>query len=343
MNLKEFEFGSTSDDRKVFGFEVSNSQGISLKVINYGATLISMKTPDKTGVREEITLGFSSMSDYEHHSPYFGSTIGRVANRIRDGVFKCEGVNYQLAKNEKNRSHLHGGLTGFDKVIWDLKADTRNDKISLTCEYNSPDGEEGYPGHLQTTVTYILDESNCLTINYVAETDRTCPVNLTNHTYWNLTGSVRGSILNHELKLNCDHFLPVDDQLIPTGILKSVTGTPWDFRQPRRIGEDIEAVGGYDHCFVISMERGSCIPVATLFDPVSGREMKISTTEPGIQFYSGNFLENLKEKGFNKHDGLCLETQLFPDAVNQESFPSILLKVGETYTHKTVHKFGVRG
>ena len=339
MKLQKFDFGATLNGEAVYGYEITNRNGVSLKLINYGATLISVRTPDKNGRIEEITLGFDNFPDYEIHSPYFGATIGRVANRIRNGLFHIDGTTYQLAKNEDNRSHLHGGTRGFDKRIWDLQVDNTEDKASVTCQYTSPDGEEGYPGNLRVAVVISLNEENRLTFDYTAETDRICPVNLTNHTYWNLTGNVKGSILDHELKLNCDHYLPVDDQLLPVGVLKNVTRTPWDFRQPKRIGNDIEAAGGFDHCLVMSMQRGSQMGVATLSDPVSGRVMTVSTTEPGIQFYSGNFLDGLLEKGFNKYDGLCLETQLFPDAVNQPAFPSCLLKPGEIYGHSTVHQF----
>ncbi len=339
MKKERVDFGITKEGHSVKGIQLRNNNGITISVINWGATLISVKTPDKNGKCEEITLGFDNIADYQDHSPYFGSTVGRVANRIRDGRFVIKDRVYQLEKNEKGINHLHGGPKGISTLIWEM--DSEEDGV-ITCQYRSVDGEEGYPGNLDITVSYSLTESNEIIIDYKAETDKVCPVNLTNHTYWNLSGNRKRSILDHELTLACDHYLPVDEHLIPTGELKPVAGTPWDFRKAKPIGKDIAAAGDYDHCYAIGMERSECKTVALVLDAESGREMGVATTEPGIQFYSGNYLDKLKEQGFQNHDGLCLEAEGFPDAVNRKDFPSVWLSPGEIYTQQTIHRFRVR-
>ncbi|MBU2510426.1 galactose mutarotase [bacterium] len=342
MRIEQFDFGTTKDGVLVKGYRLKNADHLSISVINWGATLISVKTPDRNGIVEEITLGFDTFKDYEDHSPYFGSTVGRVANRIKGGCFDLDGVQYQMEKNENGINHLHGGKKGISKVVWEIETENATDSASIRCKYFSKDGEEGYPGDLSIEMTFTLTESNDLIFDYQATTTKTCPLNLTNHAYWNLSGGKKRSVLNHELQLNCDAFLPVDDHLIPTGEIKPVAGTPWDFRKARSIGKEIEQAGGYDHCYVFRRDRGDCEQIATVLEPISGREMIVYTTEPGVQFYSGNFLHRKEKQGFKIHDGLCLETQFFPNAVNQESFPSILLKPGEFYSQKTIHRFSTK-
>ncbi len=341
MLVEQFDFGTAKDGSPVKGFRLTNTNHLSISVINWGATLVSVKTPDRNGVVEEITLGFDIIQDYEDYSPYFGSTVGRVANRIKGGCFTIGDTRYQMEKNENGINHLHGGSKGISKVMWDIQAEKGKESAVIACRYLSKDGEEGYPGDLDIKITYTLTESNDLILDYEATTSKTCPVNLTNHAYWNLSGNRKSTILNHDLQLNCDAYLPVDDSLIPTGETKSVEGTPWDFRQSGRIGKEIEQAGGYDHCYVFRLERGECKKIATAHEPQSGRELTLFTTEPGVQFYSGNFLYRKESQGFRTYDGFCLETQFFPDAVNQEKFPSILLNPGDVYRQRTIHRFSI--
>jgi aldose 1-epimerase len=342
MRLTAFDFGVTSDQSPVRGFRAENGSGISIAVINWGATLISVKTPDKKGISEEITLGFPGFEDYERHSPYFGSSVGRVANRIAHGRFIVDGIDYQVAKNENNRHHLHGGSKGLSKVLWDIEPVIKPDSLAVVCTYLSPDGEEGYPGNLHVKAVYTLTGQNLLTIEYEAAVDRTCPVNLTQHAYWNLSGGNRRPITVHRLQLDCDYYLPVNSELIPTGEIRPVAGTPWDFKNNKEIGTDLGLAGGYDHCFVQRFDRGPCQPIAQVHEPESGRQMQISTTEPAIQFYSGNFLDRIRKQGFNQYDGFCLETQSFPDALHHDHFPSILLLPERVYRQRTEYRFNIK-
>ena len=342
MKTETFAFGTTKDNLAVKGFRILNSNSISISVINWGATLISVQTPNRSGTCEEITLGFDNFNDYESYSLFFGSTVGRVANRIKEGRFKIGNRVFNLERNDSGVNHLHGGKQGFNNRIWDLDVKTGHDEASLVCHYLSIDGESGYPGNLSTTVKYTLTEKNELIFDYRAETDQLCPVNLTNHTYWNLSGNRRDCVLGHIMQLFCDQYLPVDTSLIPTGEMKPVADTPWDFRKAKTIGAEIDLAGGYDHCYVINQKQPGIRQAALVFDPESGREMSVSTTTPGIQFYSGNFLGKLQDQGFKKHDGFCLETQGFPDAVNKKNFPSILLPPGEVYKQRTIHSFTIR-
>lgn len=342
MKIIPFEFGNTKSGEKVQGYTLENSNQLSISVINWGATLISVKTPDKSGAVEEITLGFNNFPDYEEYSSYFGSTVGRVANRIQGGRFLIGDQEFQLDCNERGVNHIHGGFKGLSKIIWELTSEIIDDSAMISCRYLSIDGEEGYPGELDLKVSYTLTESNELLIDYQAMTDKACPVNLTNHAYWNLTGNREQTVLDHEMTIYAESFLPVDENLIPTGEFRKVAETPWDFRSKKTIGLDIEKSGGFDHCYVRSMERGNCDLTASVYEPISGRVMKVFTTEPGIQFYSGNFLDRISEKGLKKHDGFCLEAQFFPNAVNQSNFPSIILNPGEIYTQQTIHSFEVK-
>lgn len=340
MSIQTSTFGSI-DGKRVDLFTLVNAHGIRARLTNYGATLTSLTVPSSTGP-VEITLGFDTLDDYRARSPYFGCTVGRFANRIAHGRFKLGGRTYTLACNEKGLHHLHGGTQGFDKKIWTAEPFERPDALGVRFAYVSPDGEEGYPGTVQVRVDMILGHDNAFTCDYEAHTDKNCPVNLTNHTYWNLAGAGSGTILDHELKLQATQYLPVDETLIPTGVFKEVAGTPMDFLRTHRVGARIALVpGGYDHCYVLDEADEKLQPAADVRDPASGRRMRILTTEPGIQFYSGNFLDNLKGAGgliFPKHGGFCLETQRFPDSPNQPAFPDCILKPGETYKHVTVHR-----
>ena len=343
MIIENFDFGKKASGEKVQGIKIDNEKGICLSVINYGATLISLKMADRDGKSEEITLGFDKISDYEKYSPYFGSTIGRVGNRIANGKYSLDGKNYNLSINDNGRNHLHGGEQGFDKVIWDLDSFEEDDYAVIKCSYLSKDGEENYPGNLKVEVHYILTSSNQLILEYWAETDKRTPVNLTNHTYWNLSGNKKEDIRNHKLQIQADTYLPIDEFSIPTGEIKSVESTPFDFRELKKIGPGLKETGGFDHNFNLSTEKQNK-PVNKMYveHPSSGRVMEILTTEPGVQFYSGDYLNVLKKKGFDSFESLCLETQMYPDSVNQKAFPSIILSPGELYRHKTIHKFSIK-
>lgn len=332
-----------ADGKPVDLYTLTNANGVQVKITTYGGIVTSWVTPDKNGNKTNVVLGFDSLSGYLAKPPYFGAIIGRYGNRIAKGTFKIDTTTYQLATNN-GENHLHGGNKGYDKVVWNAKP--ADSTTSLTLTYLSKDGEEGYPGNLNITVVYTLTDENELLIDYTAETDKTTVVNLTNHSYFNLTGDVNNTILDHQLQINADKYTPVDAGLIPTGELKDVKGTPFDFLQPHKIGERIAAVdGGYDHNFVLTRTGSDLELVATLTDSVSGRKLEVFTTEPGLQFYSGNFLDGTIKtsdgKSINLRTGLCLETQHFPDSPNQPAFPSTLLKPGEKYHTVTKYKISV--
>lgn len=345
--LTKRSFGEV-EDRSVSLFELGFKNGLQAKITNYGGIITSLSVPDKNGKIEEIVLGYDHLTGYLESTPYFGALIGRYGNRIARGKFSLNDETYELAINN-GVNHLHGGLKGFDKVIWEVVAtDRTNDSIRITLSYLSPDGEEGYPGNLKTTVQYTFTASS-LSIEYRAETDAPTVVNLTNHSYFNLSGGVKGTILDHILFLDADAFLPVDSTLIPMGEFRPVNNTPFDFRVPKRIGEDITANNrqleygmGYDHCWILN---GSITrkprKVASLYHPESGRYIEVFTTESGIQFYTGNFLDGSISGSngvrFDQRFGLCLETQHFPDSPNQD-FPDVVLHPGETYLTKTIYR-----
>lgn len=327
-------------------FVLKNSKGMEVHVINYGGIVTKMLVPDRDGKIADVVLGFDKAEDYQKHPehPYFGAIIGRYGNRIAKGKFTLDGKEYKLAVNN-GPNHLHGGIKGFDKVFWDVK----EGKNTLSLSYTSKDGEEGYPGNLKVNVTYTLTDNNELKIDYVATTDKATPVNLTNHSYFNLSADKSQSILNHELMINADAYTMVDKDLTPTGEQKAVKGTEMDFTKSKVIGKDIAAVkegGGFDHNWILRDQSKAMKLAATLYDPKSGRMMEVMTMEPGIQFYSGNFLDG-KLVGKNgdaylKNDGLCLETQHFPDSPNHPNFPTTTLKPGETYKTSTVYKFSTK-
>jgi len=344
-NVKTEPFGTLPDGGKVTKYTLKNANGISVSIINYGGILTEVNVPDRDGKSANVTLGFDSLDGYLGPDPYFGALVGRYGNRIAKGQFTLDGKTYKLATNN-GVNHLHGGKVGFNDRLWQAEPTTVEGVPALTLTYVSENGEEGYPGELTSEVVYSLNDNNELKIDYTATTTAATPINLTNHAYWNLAGEGSGTILDHTLTLNCDKYLPVDDTLIPTGELKSVKGTPMDFTTPHKIGERIAQTGGdpvgYDHCYVIN---GPGVPskvrlAAKVVDEESGRVMEVSTTEPGIQFYSGNFLDGSDANGgYPRNGGFCLEAEVFPNSPNTPSFPNSILRPGETYRQTTVHKF----
>ena len=343
MNVQEEPYGKMPDGQEITQYLMTNGRGMSVSVINYGAIVTAVNVPDKDGKSENITLTQPNLERWLESAPYFGAIVGRYANRIAKGKFSIDGEEYTLAINNEPNA-LHGGIKGFDKVVWDAEPlPSTATETGVAFRYKSVDGEEGYPGTLEIEVKYILTADNELKIEYNATTDKKTVVNITNHCYWNLGGADSGQILDHELALQCDKYLPVDSTLIPTGELADVAETPMDFTKTHTIGERIDQVeGGYDHCYVINGTAGEMRPVAKVKDPESGRVMEISSDQPGVQFYSGNFLDGTDSNGgFTIHEGFCLETQVFPDTPNQPDFPSALLEPGNVYKHVTVHKFSV--
>ena len=345
MGITEKPFG-TFNGEAVTEYTLTNANGMQVGVINYGGTLTKILTKDKEGKLGDVILGFDSIAGYtQRGNPFFGALIGRYGNRIAKGHFTLDGATYTLAQNNNGQS-LHGGIKGFDKVMW--KAEKEPGDSSLKLTYVSKDGEEGYPGNLTVQVIYTLTADNGLKIDYTATTDKATPVNLTNHAYFNLSAGKDSTILDHELMLKADKFTEVDSVLIPTGKLPDVKGTPMDFNTAKKIGKDIAAVkGGYDHNWVLSKNANTLELAATLYHGASGRFMEVYTTEPGVQFYSGNFLDGrlIYTNGGQKyvqHAALCLETQHFPDSPNQPTFPNTILKPGEKYTHTSVYKFSVK-
>jgi len=314
--------------------------------MTYGATLVSLEVPDREGRLADITLGFDTLAGYLKGHPLFGSTVGRYANRIAKGKFVLDGVEYTLVRND-GENHLHGGRIGFDKVIWDAESVQTDSTAGVRFSYVSKDAEEGYPGNLTCSVIYSLTNDDELTIDYLATTDKPTIINLTHHSYFNLAGQGKGDVLGHQLMINADRYTPADTGYIPTGELERVDDSPFDFRRPRTVGERIAQVqGGYNHNFVLNAGGGSPALAARVHEPTSGRLMEILTTEPGIQFYPGNFLDGSitgkTGKVYKQYYGLCLEAQHFPDSPNKSVFPNVVLRPGERYTQRTVHKFSVR-
>jgi aldose 1-epimerase len=352
--LQVSDFGKTSEGISVYRYALSNKKGVEAVVISYGATLVSLKVPDRNGKAADIVLGYDSLDGYEQGKSFFGATIGRYGNRIAGGEFTLDGTVFHLPKNDGPNS-LHGGTRGFNKRVWTGVDRSRADAQVLELSYTSPDGEEGYPGTLKVKVTYTLPaEANELRIDYAATTDKDTVVNLTNHSYFNLSGDASKEIVDHQLLLRAPQFTPVDATLIPTGELRPVRGTPFDFRKPTAIGarinqdhEQLKFGKGYDHNWVLEKtEKRGLQLAAEVFEPSSGRVLEVLTTEPGIQFYSGNFLDGTaKGKGgqlYAHRTGLCLETQHFPDSPNLPKFPSTVLRPGEAYRSATVLRFSVR-
>ena len=330
------------ENKEVFLYTLKNKNGIVVKITNYGGIITSILVPDSKGKIGDIVLGYDSLNGYLTATPYFGAIVGRYANRIAKGTFKLDDKVYKLAINNGNNS-LHGGLKGFDKVVWDVREIDSTTGTGVILTYKSKDWEEGYPGNLDVTVTYLLDNSNELIMTIEAQTDKATPVNLCNHTYFNLSEADR-DILGHQLIINADRYTVVNDELIPTGEQRRVKGTPMDFIEMHSIGERIDKVkGGYDHNYVLKKKDKELKLAATIDDPVSGREVSVFTTQPGIQFYTGNFLDGtLKGKGgkvYKKHYGMCLETQHFPDSPNHPLFPNTILRPGNKFKEVTVYWF----
>lgn len=341
--IQQADWGE-SDGKKVHLFTLTNKEGDQVTISDYGGTVTSWMTPDNKGVRSSVILGFHELSGYLAHPPYFGATIGRYGNRIGNAKFTLDGKIYTLAANNGKNS-LHGGLKGFDKVVWDADPLSENTP-SLTLHYTSKDGEEGYPGNLKVSVKFSLSDDNELSIEYNAETDKATPINLTNHSYFNLTGDISNTILNHSLMIDADRYTPVDTSLIPTGQLAPVKGTPFDFTTAQKIGSRIDQVkGGYDHNWVLNKKGSDLQKVAEVSDSSSGRKMEVYTMEPGLQFYTGNFLDGTIKTSdgvaINQHTALCLETQHFPDSPNKPAFPSTILKPGDKYHTVTKYKVTV--
>lgn len=347
-------FGTLPDGRTVEIFTLTNKNGVEARITNLGGIIVSVRTPDRNGQLADVVLGYDSLAPYLEEHPYFGAIVGRYGNRIANGKFSIDGESYTLATNN-GPNHLHGGLLGFDKYIWDVETRTGEGEVSLILSHFSPDGDEGYPGNLNVQVTYTLTDDNDLRMYYAARTDKTTVVNLTNHAYFNLTGDPSQSILDHEMTIMADAYLPVNEDLIPTGALEDLSGGNFDFQMPKAIGTHIKAedeqlniAGGYDHTWVLRKDEENKKPqlAASVYEPKSGRVLEVLTTEPGIQFYTGNFLDgNYTGKGgkvYQDHAGFCLETQHFPDSPNQPNFPSTLLKPGETYRTTTIYRFSVR-
>ena len=352
VSIQKARYGITAEGLEVDEYLLSNQQGMEISIINYGGIITSWTAKDRNGDYKDIVLGYDSLSDYEKDSPYFGAIIGRYGNRIAQGKFTIEGAEYTLAVNN-GVNHLHGGLKGFDKVVWEAKTEMTASSASLILTYLSEDMEEGYPGNLEVEVIYALNNNDELSVSYKAKTDKSTVVNLTQHSYFNLSADFSNTVLDHELVLKADAFLPVDTTLIPTGEFRDVTNTPFDFRLPKTIGKQIDDDDaqlknglGYDHCWVLSNQEEGIRFVASAFEPKSGRYLEVFSDEPGIQFYSGNFLDGTlpsKNNGsYEFRSGFCLETQHFPDSPNQKNFPSVILRPEEEYTSQTIFKLSVK-
>jgi aldose 1-epimerase len=350
MPTTSASFG-VAEDKPITLYTLTNKNGLVAKITNYGAIVTELHVPDRDGNLEDIVLGFDTLQEYIDHNPYFGCMAGRCANRIAGGMFTLDGVMHRLEQNN-GEHHLHGGLKGYDKVVWNARPLDTPEGPALQLTYVSPDGEEHYPGTVNVTVIYTLTNRNELKVETTAVTDEATPVNIVHHSYWNLAGHGSGTILDHELKLEADHYTPGDATLIPTGEIRSVANSPFDFRAATRIGDPIVQLppsgddpGGFDLNYVVNGEPGAMRRAATLRDPGSGRVMEIWADQPGVQFYTGNFLNDVPGKRstvYPKHGGLCLETQKFPDAINKEGapgWPTAILRPGQVYRHVMVHRF----
>jgi aldose 1-epimerase len=342
-------FGSV-DGRAITLYTLTNSHGMEVRAMNYGGIIVSIRVPDRNGQFADVVLGHETLDGYRPNPPFFGAIVGRYANRIANGTFKLDGETYTLPKNDGPNT-LHGGDKGFDKQVWDTEP--LKGRTGVAFSYFSKNGEEGFPGNLRVKVTYTLTNANSIEIDYEATTDKATPINLSNHSYFNLKGEGEGDILDHEIMINADRFTPVDKNLIPTGELRPVKGTPLDFTKPTKIGariddnyEQLVLAHGYDHNFVINRNGGGLVLAARVYEPTTGRTLEVSTTQPGVQFYTGNFLDGTitGKQGhvYKKHYGFCLETQHFPDSPNHPDFPSTILRPGETFHQKTVFKFSAK-
>lgn len=352
LSMTRSPFGTLPDGQAVEAFTFTNANGMAVTAITYGGIITSLQVPDKAGQLGDVVLGYDALQGYVDKSPFFGTIVGRYGNRIAKGRFTIDGTAYSLPINN-GPNHLHGGPQGFDKKVWKAEPFERADAVGVVFTHTSPDGDMGYPGTLQAKVTYTLTNDNTLRFDYEATTDKPTHVNLTQHTYFNLAGAGTGDILGHEIEIKADRYTPVDAGLIPTGELASVEGTPFDFRKATTIGAridadhpQIKAGGGYDHNMVFTRAGGDMEQVVSVHEPTTGRTMTVATTQPGVQFYTGNFLDGtITGKGgkvYPKRSGFCLETQHFPDTPNKPEFPTTLLKPGETYKQSTSYTFGTR-
>jgi aldose 1-epimerase len=350
--VSQAPFGATPDGTPVELYTLTNAHGMEVRAMTYGGIIVSLEVPDRAGKLGDVVLGYDSLAGYIESSPYFGAIVGRYGNRIAKGRFTLDGKTYKLALNNGPNS-LHGGIKGFDKVVWQAEPVTNDSGAGVRFSHTSPDGDEGYPGTLTVHVRYLLTNANELIVDYDATTDKATPVNLTQHSYFNLAGAGSGDVLSHELMIAADSFTPVDSTLIPTGVVAPVEGTPLDFRTLTAIGARIDAsdtqlnyAGGYDHNFVLRRTGPGLVHAVHVLDPTTGRTLDVSTTQPGLQFYSGNFLDGtITGKGghvYGRRSGFCLETQHYPDSPNHPAFPSTILRPGENYQTRTVFAFGVQ-
>ena len=350
LDVTQKQFGRMPDGTNINAYELTNANGLRAKVIDYGAILVSLEVPDRDGKPGDIALGFDDLDSYLKRNPMFGTTVGRYANRIEGARFTLDGVEYKLTANANaGKNHIHGGRDKrFDKVVWKSRSFQNNDEVGVRFTYLSADGDEGFPGNLNCTVTYTLTNRNELKITYEATTDKPTIVNLTNHSYFNLAGAGSRDVLAHETTINADFYTPGDKLLIPTGEIRSVRGTPLDFTEPKTIGARIEQLTqtrGYDHNYVLKNSDGSLVRAAQVYEPTSGRVMTVHTTEPGMQFYTANGMRGVKGKGgktYERHYGFCLETQHFPDSPNKPHFPSTVLRPDEKYSTVTLFAFSTR-
>jgi aldose 1-epimerase len=347
-SVKQETFGRTTEGQEVIIYSLANANGLKANVIDYGAILVSLDVPDREGKIADIALGFDDLDSYVKRNPLFGATVGRYANRIANAKFTLDGVEYKLTANA-GKNHIHGGGSKrFDKVIWKGHRFQTDEEVGVRFTFLSKDGDEGFPGNLNCTVTYTLTNNNALKISYKATTDKPTIVNLTNHSYFNLAGAGNGDVLEHKIMINADYFTPADEALIPTGEIRSVKNTPLDFTQPKTIGLRIDKLTqtrGYDHNYVLNSSNGSLALAARVNEPTSGRIMEVYTTEPGMQLYTANGMRGVKGKGgklYERHYGFCLETQHFPDSPNKPHFPSVVLRPGEIYSTETVFKFSAK-
>ena len=352
QTVTKTSFGKTSAGENVDLYTLRNTHGVEAKITNYGGILVSLKVPDRNGKFDDVVLGFNDLDAYLKGHPYFGALVGRYGNRIAKGRFTLNGVEYKLAVNN-GENHLHGGIKGFDKAIWTGREMKTAAGPAVVLTYLSKDGEEGYPGNLQVRVVYTLTNNDELKIDYSATTDKDTVINLTHHSYFNLAGEGNGDILNHRVTIVANRFVPTDAGSIPTGELRRVAGTPFDFLKPHAIGERINQDdeqlkfgNGYDHTWVINGRAGMLRPAATAYEPTSGRVMQVWTTEPGVQFYTGNFLDGTltgkSGKIYQRRFGFCFETQHFPDSPNHPTFPTTTLRKGATYKSTTIYRFSRR-
>jgi aldose 1-epimerase len=343
MDIKVKEFGKMPNGNIINAYELENDKGIIIRIINYGGIITHILTPDSKGKTEDIVLGFDNLQDYLSPHPYLGAIIGRFANRIDKASFTLNGKKYKLAANE-GQNHLHGGIIGFDKTVWHAFKNITTEFVSVKLAYESPDGEESYPGNLMVEVEYILNNQNELVINYTAQTDKKTHINLTNHSYFNLNGMEK-DIHDHILQIDSDYISENNETQIPTGNLTPVKNTVFDFRIPKKIGRDIASTGqGYDHNFVINGYSGHLKKCAYVEDPLTGRTMEVLTTQPGVQLYTTNSdpkITGKKGKIYRKHSAFCLETQHYPDSPNKENFPTTVLNPGETFAETTIYRFGI--